>query len=636
MIHRSIEDDSPGSRSAAELAERIAREWPDVARSARDEVHLFTNVLCFGQSAVELDLVVLFRLAAPRAVPGTPGWSVRSGILVIEEKAHPPERVEFAGASTFVRYDERLLNATRQARNQAFALRDHIAAATGRRHWIDSLVWLTNVEDVPATAGPAVGARAGWNDFLGRLSLGRWKLRDLKITEEEFAALRDVLGRRIRPSGLERTRMERISQGHLDGQKYAERIGEQLLVFRGQGGTGKTVTLMRIARDLAVTRGKRVLLLTYNRALVGDLSRIRDLMRREQPEMKRVGVQSHMSFFRGICAKAGVLRKGDDYLGRYRELLERVTRMLTTGEISIGGDEMNWDCGLIDEAQDWEPYERDLLYALFGPDRLVLADGMTQLVRSHERLEWREHPNVGASQVVTLRKGLRLKRNLAHFVTRFAKFLEHGWEVDVVPDLVGGRVIVLEGEPHRALRWCAPLIRGLQEEGTSPVDLLVCVPPELVELGRCSLAPVVRSMGYGVWDGCDPHVRASYPVDRQQIRLIQYDSCRGLEGWAVFAFGLDAFWDYKRKSFKDLAREKLLFDTAEIRARRSCTNWLMIPLTRAIHTLVLQVSRRDHEVTGLLRRVAAEMPDVVTWIDLNRPPHPDLGTSRHDAPWIAP
>lgn len=50
-------------------------------------------------------------------------------------------------------------------------------------------------------------------------------------------------------------------------------MGQQLLVFRGRGGSGKTIRLLRLAKDL-YNNGKRVLLLTFNKALVADIRRL--------------------------------------------------------------------------------------------------------------------------------------------------------------------------------------------------------------------------------------------------------------------------------------------------------------------------------------------------------------------------
>ena len=52
-----------------------------------------------------------------------------------------------------------------------------------------------------------------------------------------------------------------------------------MILLRGAGGTGKTVLLLQIARYLHDTQDARILLLTYNHALVGELFRLLVLLR---------------------------------------------------------------------------------------------------------------------------------------------------------------------------------------------------------------------------------------------------------------------------------------------------------------------------------------------------------------------
>jgi hypothetical protein len=42
---------------------------------------------------------------------------------------------------------------------------------------------------------------------------------------------------------------------------------------------------------------------------------------------------------------------------------------------------------------------------------------------------------------------------------------------------------------------------------------------------------------------------------------------------------------------------------------------MMIPLSRAMDTLVLNVARRDSEIGRMLERAARAMPDIVNWAD---------------------
>jgi hypothetical protein len=95
---------------------------------------------------------------------------------------------------------------------------------------------------------------------------------------------------------------------------------------------------------------------------------------------------------------------------------------------------------------------------------------------------------------------------------------------------------------------------------------------------------------------------------------VQYDSCRGLEGWCVVCLSLDRFFDFKRKQYKHPpASSPDLFVADEDLATAFASRWLMIPLTRAIDTLVLALEDPDHHVAKVLRRVYEVHGQTMEW-----------------------
>ena len=83
-------------------------------------------------------------------------------------------------------------------------------------------------------------------------------------------------------------------------------------------------------------------------------------------------------------------------------------------------------------------------------------------------------------------------------------------------------------------------------DGNLPIDMLFCVPPGDQVQGeqgksRSNLARNLSEWGHDVWDGTDLEVRRSAPIRVSQHRVVQYDSCRGLEGWIVVNYALDDF-----------------------------------------------------------------------------------------------
>ncbi|MFG5379904.1 hypothetical protein [Yoonia sp. R2-816] len=157
--------------------------------------------------------------------------------------------------------------------------------------------------------------------------------------------------------------------------------------------------------------------------------------------------------------------------------------------------------------------------------------------------------------------------------------------------------------------------------GNYAVDFLACVPPSLVlhdEDESYSIpGRTITQNGGTVWDASSSDVREHYPTDRDALRIVQYDSCRGLEGWCVINYAFDDLFDYKYQQWlsspQDLGG---LFDTREELAAAFAAQWSMIPLTRAMDTLVINISGRQSTVKDALRKVYERRSDFTEWMKI--------------------
>ena len=112
-------------------------------------------------------------------------------------------------------------------------------------------------------------------------------------------------------------------------------------------------------------------------------------------------------------------------------------------------------------------------------------------------------------------------------------------------------------------------------------------------------------------------MRENFPTDRDALRIVQYDSCRGLEGWTVINYGFDEFWDYKYRQRLAMPRETdHLFVTAEEEAREFASRWAMVPLTRAIDTLIINISDKPGRIRETLELTHAKRADFMEWVEL--------------------
>ena len=118
-----------------------------------------------------------------------------------------------------------------------------------------------------------------------------------------------------------------------------------------------------------------------------------------------------------------------------------------------------------------------------------------------------------------------------------------------------------------------------------------------------------------IWDGTNDRNRDEYSVDMEEIRVLQYESSRGLEGWTVVCLDFDTFIKSKESSYIEEGVEALLLETPAERKRKFLHNWALIPLTRAIDTLVITINDVDSSTGKLLKAISDEYPDIVNWIE---------------------
>ena len=570
------------------------------------------------------------------------GMAIQSFCVTVEVKTHRAEDIRFVGNSCYVVYNGREHNVTEQSERQKYSVRSYLIENTASRKapFITNLIWLRNVptSQLPSVNSNLIGGDVSWRAFMeavarlsGASSPTPHRSRVVRgfSSNRRFDEALGVFSQKLASTPLDRKKIEYITRRVLDrGQQYGEKLGEQLLIFRGRGGTGKTVRLLRLAHQAYDERGLRVLILTYNKALAADLNRVLSLMEiRSSVADESVSIKTVHSFMREWFVALGIHdpSSGKDFLAAYDSYKSEALALLrgeALGEADLiaaqrerSGD-LTWDLILIDEAQDWPEDERDLLYWLYGHKRLVLADGVDQMIRQTRPIDWRQGLPNAETQVVALTKSLRLKASLADTVGHLAEQLDVAeWKIEPNHEAYGGNVEVLIGDV--LTDSLADTFRAIgSRDGTRPIDTLSCVPPSWVrDVGgqrESRLGQLLRRNGLKTWDAVEKTLRDEFPRDVDRFRIVQYDSCRGLEGWTVCCFGLDEFFDHKRShaAISDQERFTLMFNEDDA-ALQFAKRWLMIPFTRAIDTLVLHVTAEDSYVGQLLLDLHGSFPDQV-------------------------
>jgi hypothetical protein len=612
------------------------------------DIRIVVGAKTYGERVQDIDLVVIGKLfpilELGDEITGNRKALLLSFFLVVEVKDHSPDGIRFSGPKVLVNYGDRMSDASQQSENQKYAVRDFIQRHELDPPYIANLLLLNNVPrtEIPGGDHNILGGDFTPNDLLVAIFVGyRTKLNKKNILLQAFAQkygdnylqIADLFTRRLEPTRLDMKKINLITKQDFD-QKYLPLLGSQVLLFQGPGGTGKTIKLLQLAYFIYRSQGKRVLLLTYNVALVRDIRRLFALIEiMDLPDEAAISIDTvHAFMYRLLSDRFELFSRGSaGYLGSYEALKGDLLALMDADPLNATSLAEPWDYVFVDEGQDWPDNERNIIQGLYGAFNTAIADGGSQLVRTSTHCDWSRGKGGAAwkCQKVTLKKSLRQKHDIFRFVSRCLSFLEiPGWKMEPSTDVFGGRVAIAFGDLLTNRDLIDQIFIEAAAGKAQRVDLLFCVPPNLVaheeyvneynDVKRRGISRVghqFRSWGWNVWDAVDEESRHIFPTDQDQLRIVQYDSCRGMEGWSVVNYEIDALYDYKKQSYEPTAEESadLYFDRDEF-AMRYARRWIAIPLSRATDVLVINLKNREHELAEIFLR-AAEGIDAVTVLD---------------------
>jgi hypothetical protein len=598
---------------------------------------------------------------------------INSFCFVIETKRHRAEDIQLNGIQLLVRYNDKLHDVTTQSEKQKYSLASFFKDRLNFSPYICNFIWFRNinwesikqlignnenvltkhnyfpntfslpflfqlacVQVIPYNAKDKDGKAKGYSSFRCLKRNQSFDLNEMHSIFELFEKVKVGVGQ------LTRKKIEQITSKILGNQKYAQAIGEKFIIISGRAGTGKTIKLLRIACDLAETKGARCLILTYNHALVSDIKRTLALA--EIPDgvdKYTVNITTLHKFFFELLIGFGIVKNElnpdadvkyiPDYIERYPQYLKELYEYIDEGLIQekeiqdlmrSRHDKVAWDYILIDESQDWGEFEKSIIFRMFGKEKVIIADGIDQLIRTPKKLNWTRglKPDIDFKKTHE-KKGLRQEGNLVSFINSYAKQLGIIWEVEPEQDLIGGKIIISTKDYSKELHQKE--VKRCKEFGNTEYEMLFLVPPSLVTVVKIKngedrsfkLKNEFEQMGIKIWDGTSKDLRTQYAVDLTQHRLLQYESCRGLEGWTVVCLHLDEFMKYKMETFVEEETEELALESFEEKRDKFVYLWSLIPLTRAIDTLIITIKNKDSKIGQALRKVYELNPDFVQWIE---------------------
>jgi hypothetical protein len=604
---------------------------------------------------------------------------VNSFCFVIETKKHRAEDVQLNGLNLLVRYNNKLSDVTTQSENQKYSLKNFFQDRLKSAPYICNFIWFRNInwESIKQLLGNNENILTKHNYLPNSFSLRfLFQLACVQAipfnpTDREtnqpkdyssFSCLKnketfdlnqmqsifDLFERVKQGTGnLTRKKIEQITSKLLDNQQYAQAIGEKFIVISGRAGTGKTIKLLRIACDLATGKGARSLILTYNHSLVSDIKRTLALA--EIPDgvdTYTVNITTLHKYFYELLIGFGIVKNPlnpdadvkfiPDYLENYKKYLQELYDYIDTGLIQEKEiqelmrnrhDKVAWDFVLVDESQDWDEIEKAIIFRMFGKEKIIIADGVDQLIRSQNKCNWVKglKPDIDFKKT-NEKKGLRQEVNLVSFVNSYAQQLGVVWELEPKQELIGGKIIISTKPYSKELHQQE--LKRCKKTGNCEYEMMFLVPPKLVtvtkveneygnktEARNFKLKDEFERMGIKVWDSTSKDLRTQYVVDLNQHRLLQYESCRGLEGWTVVCLELDEFIKYKMETFVEQESGELALESFSEKRDKFVYLWSLIPLTRAIDTLVITISDKQSRVAKALRAIYEENPDIIQWIE---------------------
>ncbi len=660
-------ENSDEYRAAERLKEILENELEH--KNVGGDITIASNVKLYGQKVKDIDLFVFgyldnyltkLSIMHNKLMVHEP-VIIKSFCVCIELKSHSARDIRREGQILKVPYrNNKWSDATQQSEDQKYSMLNFLKNSMKGNFitpYIYNLIWLSQVSELSLRnlfEGDQNALMGNHNILSSTFSLKKLfqlcaiQKRPIKInnnftlksisfsnTVSIYELIKELFTKnRVAYGELTRKKIENITNNIIGKQKYVSAIGNELLMISGRAGTGKTVKLIRIACDLATNHGKRCLILTYNKVLVSDIHRLLALAK--IPDMYNsytVSIQTIHKFIYEIIIGLGLGKsyRGNDYvdvfLDNYEEYLKEVNEYIDNGLVEDTDiqslfkkrhDQIAWDYILIDEAQDSNDLEKEILYRLFGSENIIIADGVDQMVRSLRPCSWiRGLPSFHKTNE---KRSLRQKFNLVTFVNRYAERFDINWKLDPIGEITGGKVIICKRSiPYDVLIKQFDLCKEL---GNDAYDMLFLAPPNLVSKNHgsrnFSLTKDFRNQGFKIWDGTSRKLRSEYPTDVNEFRVLQYDSCRGIEGWTTVCLCFDEFIKYKIESFDNIdskIEQQGLFESQDAKKRRHGHLWGLIALTRSIDTLIITLEDNSAVFSQELLRLADEMSDYVQIIE---------------------
>ena len=528
---------------------------------------------------------------------------VKSFCTTIEIKSHGADGIHKNGQILIVDYPDGPHNVTTQSNGQNTSLKRFLGEAlqmNKRTPHVTNIIWLTgiNYDDFERSVGLINSNIITSDATIDEIFIAIGRQHSLK-NQGYVDAFKGYDRKGIehvanifcaKSNGVDTMSLRRLNIFQKNNKFLGnlENNPNPVIVISGHAGTGKTMILLQAA-DYLIKKGHRCLFLTYNTALISDL---KHTLRCMPQNISDIPMETMHSFMLSVLYQNNLWNNTSDI---EKDFFPAVQTLLRAKEHIRYKN--NYEFVFIDEAQDWEKPIPEVLRHLFKKSHIIIADGIDQFMRASEHAEW------GNPVMPKLKKCLRQRHNLTVFAKLFANKMGVYWDVEPNKDFPGGRVLICNKYNEHIHN---DLLSTAKKHGCVEYDMMLLAPKSLTTTGKFDLLDRYAQKGIHLYDGIDKQKRDQIygpnNAKNEESRVYTYESCRGLEAWTTVCLRFDELFtmkhahDYHEIDYT-MARSYML------------TLWTLIPLTRAIDTLVLIV-KEDSYIAKIIDEIKTENPDL--------------------------
>lgn len=612
------------SDAAIKLRQNLESSIP---KGIEGEILIFTNLTLHGQSTRDVDILVAGALQNCKFPinnnVGHKFFYVNDFCIVIELKEHESKYIVPKGTDIYVTYNNgHKKNATNQNENQKYSFIKYFERRYGYQPRTSNFLWLKslNKSQLASIKNGQNDVGALSNDFtfseMMQIFVSQQDTSRFYYSPENKRFLVDIskLLAEARPilKGLTAKTFNKLIQQRVQRSLETLSIGNDLTVFSGKAGTGKTFFLLQTALGLSTAEKPHYcLLLSYNHALVSDIRRLLNfIIDKENYNPETIGISTMYRYFNGLIRAIdpeNVITYDDNEATINKKLNGLLELVSTCDEKDLAFLRQEWEYILIDEAQDWTDTELEIIIKIYGKEHVIAADGINQFIKCGKKQHFGKKNNK-----IKLGTSLRQETNLVKFVNAYieaVKLQNTGLKDN---NMIGGEVIIT-GE------YSDTLHAKLQNECIIDLDgccydMLFLVPSSMIDKQRrvFKYKKSFEDAGIHIFDGTNPKLREQYTTDLNECRLYHYESCRGLESLITVCLNFDELIQEKMNHYVDNPDPNIL-NTLEQRRHDFVYTWSLMPITRPVAKLVIVLKDKNSEVGQILFDIHTRYSDIVKW-----------------------